>query len=174
MKDIRNGITKLKGAIREAVGPEVIGRETAALREGNVPEELATEIGELGFFASVPEILALAKTTDLPLAKTAQAYLAVSGRLRIGRLLQAADRLQPSDPFDAMAVARGVTAIARARHDLAAAELRPENAENTAGDAAMRRTVEQLAALSESGDLTLSKLTVAAGLLADLAREHGA
>lgn len=171
VKDIRAGITRLTAPIRDAVGPEVISRETAALREGNVPDDLATQIGELGFFASVPEILALAKATDLPLTRVAQAYLAVSGRLRIGRLLQAADRLQPSDPFDAMAVARGMVAIARARHDLAAAELRPGSSPPGA-EAAMQRAVEQLATLSESGDLTLSKLTVAAGLLADLAREH--
>ncbi|SIQ85302.1 glutamate dehydrogenase [Rhizobium sp. RU20A] len=172
-KDIRAGIAKLTAPIHESVGSDVIHRETAALREGNVPDDLAAQIGELGFFASVPEILSLAKATDLPLTKTAQTYLAVSGRLRIGRLVQAADRLQPSDAFDAMAVARGVAAVARARHDLAAAQLRLQS-NDPASEAAMQRTVEQLTALSESGDLTLSKLTVAAGLLTDLAREHGA
>jgi glutamate dehydrogenase len=93
------------------------------------------------------------------------------------RIIGLASALDIADRYDRMALDRGLANLMRAQRDLTADVLAAEgdtvverfSAWHVLHRAAVERTVRSVADLTE-GELTVSRLTVAAGLLADLAR----
>jgi glutamate dehydrogenase len=177
---LRDGLQKLRGTMRAAISRE--GAEEARLRaagfiENGVPAKLAEEIAELSLMTLVPEIMQIATVTGEPLSRTAQAYFTVTESLRINRLLAAADRVPATEQFESMALSRAVGDIGTARRDITIAALVEHKGERNPVLAWQDRdrqrvaTVgDQLRLLTEKGETTLAKVTVAAGLLSDLAR----
>ncbi len=175
---LRSGMQKLrktmKGAISDARAAEV-DREIAEFVEGGVPDRLVREIAELARLTLVPEIMQIAADTGVALDRTAQSYFAVTRSLRIDRLLEAAERITATEQFEAMALLRAVSEIASARREITAAMLREDKSASSkaAKDGDVDRFASsgaQLATLAEKGEPTLARITVAAGLLNDLAR----
>ncbi|MCY1493090.1 Bacterial NAD-glutamate dehydrogenase [compost metagenome] len=151
--------------------------KTAAFVEGGVPAKLAEEISELALMTLVPEIMQIAAETGETLSRTAQGYFAVTDTLRINRLLAASDRVPATEQFEAMALSRAVSDIAAARRDITAAALREQKKDRNPVAAweeservRVAQATGQLRLLTEKGETTLAKITVAAGLLNDLAR----
>jgi glutamate dehydrogenase len=80
-----------------------------------------------------------------------------------------------TDYYDGLALARASDTIGHARRGIAVSAL---TADGTSGDPVaawlaaggerIRRTREQLQALTEGGELTVSRLSVASGLMSDL------
>ncbi|HEV7416978.1 MAG TPA: NAD-glutamate dehydrogenase domain-containing protein, partial [Tianweitania sediminis] len=149
-------------------------RTYAAAGAGN---DLAQRLAMLEILRLVPEILQVADRAGTPLLQAAQAFFAVTEAFRIGRIEDAAASVSAADYYEGLALARAMDTIGAARRRIAAAAL---------GDASGGFTVEgwvsarkqhalrardRLKALTESGDLTVARLTVAAGVLADLAQE---
>ena len=176
---LRDGMQKLRGTLRASVSPDSAEEIRAAIAtyvEGGVPERLAREIADLVLMTRVPEIMQIATDTGTGLDRTAQAYFAVTDALRIDRLLLAAEHVPATEQFEAMALSRAVTQIAAARRDLTAALLREQQGGRAAikalpeSDARIASAGEQLAQLVGKGEPTLARITVAAGLLGDLAR----
>lgn len=177
---LRDGLQKLRGTVRAATSGENAGdvrQKAASFIERGVPAKLAEEISELSLMTLVPEIMQIAAETDEPLTRTAQAYFAVTKNLGIDRLLTAADRVPASEQFEALALARAIADIAGARRDVATAALvehkgerNPVHAWQEKDRTRLSRLGEQLKLLTEKGETTLAKVTVAAGLLSDLAR----
>src|SRR5690606_31071857 len=94
---------------------------------------------------------------------------------RIGRINEAARALAPGDYYEGLALSRAMETIGAARRGIAAAALarhgdarEPVAAWLEAGGARVARARERLQALTEGGELTVSRLTVAAGLMTDL------
>lgn len=174
---LRAGMQKLrktmKGAISETRAAEIDG-EIAAFVEGGVPDRLVRDIADLARLTLVPEIMQIAADTGLALDRTAQRYFAVTRALRIDGLLEAAERITATEQFEAMALLRAVSEIASARREITAAMLREDKtrskAVQNAGENRFASSGEQLAHLVEKGEPTLARITVAAGLLSDLAR----
>ena len=176
---LRDGMQKLRGALRGAVTPdraEEIRAAIATYVDGGVPARLAKEIADLVLMTRVPEIMQIAADTGTGLDRTAQGYFAVTDALRIDRLLLAAEHIPATEQFEAMALSRAMTQIATARRDLTAAILSDRKGAR-APDKALQDSDErfasagdQLALLVEKGEPTLARITVAAGLLSDLAR----
>ena len=105
------------------------------------------------------------------------AFFRVTETFKIGRLEHLAYALDTSDYFDGLAQHRALDTIHAARRTLTAAALKqatgdPENAVKdwaAANAGRIKRVQDRIAGLTESAELTASRLTVAAGLLADLA-----
>jgi glutamate dehydrogenase len=102
----------------------------------------------------------------------------VTETFRVNRLIAAGERISTSDHYESLALSRGLQQLASARRDIVTAALtehRKEKKPVAAWIAADRVRVNRIGAelmtLGESGDLTLPKISVAAGLLGDLA--HG-
>lgn len=175
-----DGLQKLRATMRTAVSGESAEEarlKTAAFVEGGVPAKLAEEISELALMTLVPEIMQIAAETGETLSRTAQGYFAVTDTLRINRLLAASDRVPATEQFEAMALSRAVSDIAAARRDITAAALREQKKERNPVAAweeservRVAQATGQLRLLTEKGETTLAKITVAAGLLNDLAR----
>src|SRR5690606_11444585 len=109
----------------------------------------------------------------------AEVWFAVTTRLRLGTLFEAGAALRLTGYYDGVARSRALETISAARRAIAVAALRAGH--RSAADAerwmaergpAARRLEQRLADLTGSGGLGLSHLTVAAGLMRDLA-DHG-
>ncbi len=127
----------------------------------------------------VPEVMLIANATGDSLAKTAQTFSGISATLNIGRLLSAAGRIPTGDLYEALALQRSLTDIANARRDLATVVLTRHKGDKAPlatwqqGEGErLARVTENLSALTETGEATLAKVSVAAGILSDLAQER--
>ncbi|MFK0334151.1 NAD-glutamate dehydrogenase [Rhizobium sp. NPDC090275] len=174
---LRAAFKKLQPVFANQVVPELEARQ-AEYQAAGVPDKLAAEIAHLIGFALVPEIMQIAERTGEPLIRAAESYFAVSQTFRIGRLLAAGSRITTSDHYENLALARSLDQIATARRDIVSSALSnngkeklPVQAWHASDRIRINRIAEELAGLSEGGDPNLARITVAAGLLTDLARD---
>src|SRR5438876_543876 len=175
----REGITALEAAL-EAALPQAAtmarkGRETDLLRQG-VPDELARRLATLPALVAAPDIVMIADRTGRGIAEVAATYFAAAAFFRLDHITSAARGIVISDYFDRLALDRALDSIGEAQRRLAAGM-----ASNAgAGLAAVEAWVEPrktevdrirmaINEIANSG-LTLSKLSVTASLLGDLAK----
>ncbi|MGN6466149.1 MAG: NAD-glutamate dehydrogenase [Rhizobiaceae bacterium] len=147
-----------------------------SLREAGAPEKLAAELALLGVTGLVPDIVYVAAASGADLAGAARAFFAVSDIFRIGRIEEAAQAIPTTDYYDGLALERATDALGKARRGICAAALAthrkepdPVRAWIAAGGDRIQRTRDRLQALTETGDVTVSRLSVASALMADLA-----
>src|SRR5262249_12879860 len=123
-----------------------------------------------------PDIILVADRTKKPVTEVAATYFAAQAFFRFDRITAAAQNIPVADFFDRLAIDRAFDAIGEAQRQLTAAM----TASDVSGAAAVEAWValrkddvgrirNAINAVGASG-LTVSKLTVAANLLADLAR----
>ncbi len=180
--EMTDAIARLKAAIkglRSAIGTggdEIVAR-AAELEAQGVPASLAKEVALLSTLVLVPEIMLIADRTGENMARATEGYFAVTQTFRVNRLLSSGERIGTSDHYEALALSRSLQQIASARRDIVIAALtahakekKPVEAWIGADRLRVNRIGAELMALGESGDLTLPKITVAAGLLGDLAQ----
>ena len=143
------------------------------------PEKLAERLAFIDASALIPDIALVAKTAGASLTEAAKAFFAVSDAFRIGRIESAARSITPADYYDGLALTRAGDTIAAARRGIAVAALsgqgksgEPVAAWLAAGGERIGKVRDRLQALTEGGELSVSRLSVAAGLLADLS-DHG-
>ncbi|MCO5064542.1 MAG: NAD-glutamate dehydrogenase [Rhizobiaceae bacterium] len=162
-----------------ALLPDFSRDRLAARRESwiaaGVPEKLAerislTEVGEL-----IPDIALVAKEAKSDVNAAAKAYFTLTEAFRVGRIEDAARALAPADYYEGLALTRAIDMTSAARRGMAVAALtryadRPEPvaAWLEAGGERITRLRERLQALTEGSELTVSRLSVAAGLMGDL------
>ncbi|WP_368517051.1 NAD-glutamate dehydrogenase [Rhizobium sp.] len=154
---------------------EIAARE-AEYQAAGLPEKLASEIATIYALVLVPEIMQIAERTGDTLNRAAESYFTVSQTFRVGRLLLAGSRIVTGDHYESLALARSLDQIASARRDIVISALsnhpkdkQPVQAWHAEDRIRINRIAEELGGLSESGDPNLARITVAAGLLSDLA-----
>lgn len=160
--------------------PEVLAagltERSHAYFKAGAPDPLSANLALLDILHLVPDIALVAQTSGADLQAAARAFFAVTDLFRIGKIEEAVRSIVSTDYYDGLALARASDLIGVARRAIAGAALAtaPQDADAVAhwveeGMTRVARTRERLQALTEGGDLTVSRLTVAAGLLADLA-----
>ncbi|QPB19602.1 NAD-glutamate dehydrogenase [Rhizobium sp. 007] len=175
---LQTALKKLKPSFA-AQAPAEFEARAMEYREAGLPERLAAVIAGLPGFVLVPEIMQIAERTGEALGRAAESYFAVSQTFRVGRLLAAGARILTSDHYESLALARSIDQIASARRDIVISALSEHGKEKLPVQAwhgvdriRINRIAEELSNLSDSGDPTLARITVAAGLLTDLARDR--
>ena len=105
----------------------------------------------------------------------ATAFFAVTESFRIGRIEDAVRSIAVTDYYDGLALSRAADMIGSARRGIAVSALSANGQSGDpvatwleAGGERIARTRERLQALTEGGDLTVSRLSVASGLMSDL------
>ncbi|MAU97446.1 MAG: NAD-glutamate dehydrogenase [Fulvimarina sp.] len=171
----RDALGQLRGRLAdiasEAARNEAEQRIANWTRRG-VPEDLAEEVALLPLIALIPDIASVSRETGRPLEETVESYFEITRLFEIGRLEAALFRLDTSDYFETLALQRAESQIARARRQLTTATLKSgQDAEAWAKErqGTVERIRGQLVALAGSGETSVARLTVAAGLLSDLA-----
>ena len=137
---------------------------------------MAARIAAISEIAAAPDLVLIADRTQKPIATIAATYFAVEAYFRIDRVVTAARGIVVSDYFDRLALDRALDSIGDAERRLTAAMVETGASGNAAVEAWVKprqAEVERIRAsihqIAGSG-LTLSKLTVAASLLGDLAK----
>ncbi len=154
----------------------------AALAAQGVPDALARRLADLPALAAAADAVLIADRTGKPVAEAAQTYFAAIAYFQLDRVVGAAGEIKVTDYFDRLALDRALDAIGDAMRRIAAemlasgsgaASVDSSVASSVAswvkakgGAERVREAVQDIAA---SG-LTLSKLSVAASMLGDLAR----
>ncbi len=174
------GVNEVR-ALLPSLLPQALARTIAAraaeFEAGGVPADMARRIAELPALALASDIVLVAGRASVGIGEAARAFFAVLDIFALGRIIEAGNTILLSDKFERMALDRALANLTRAQRDLSADVLDagtgaiPErlNAWRAARPEAIDRVVKAVADLTE-GDTTVSRLSVAAGLLSDLAR----
>ncbi len=152
---------------------EQVATTSASWVEVGVPPALAERVARLPVLGTIPDIVLVAEETGKPLEAVAEAYYAVAGHFRIGRLDALSHSLKVRDYFDGLALDRARRTLAEAHRRIAAQVLEANGDNGLAvwlGERReeVERTIETVADIVEHDQLSVSRLAVAAGLLADL------
>jgi glutamate dehydrogenase len=173
-------------AARKALEPKLVSLLPAFSRErieekrhglfkAGAPERLADQLALSEVAELIPDIALTARTAGADIVAAARAFFAVSDAFRIPRVEDAARSITPSDYYDQLALSRATDTIGTARRGIAVAALTghvgaadPVAAWLEAGGERVARIRERLQALTEGGEITVSRLSVASGLMSDL------
>jgi glutamate dehydrogenase len=176
----REGIVQVERALDTALSePARKSRDarTAEWTKAGVPEALARRIAELPELKAAPDIVLVADRAQKRVEDVTATYFATQAYFQLDRIGGAVSSIAINDYFDRLALDRALDAIGDAERRIAAAAV----AEGAGADAVQawvrlrQAEVERVrAAIHEiaASGLTLSKLTVAASLLGDLARAN--
>ncbi|MCX7383751.1 MAG: NAD-glutamate dehydrogenase [Alphaproteobacteria bacterium] len=169
----RDGIAALGAGLGEllpAASAAAWRTRTEGYIAAGVPAALAGQIAGLSDLGEAPDIVLVAERTGDPVAAIARVHFAVAERFRITALRSAAAGLAVDDYYDRLALDRALGAIAAA-HRALTVDITTAGAPLAAW---CERRVAAVARLDAALDavladrLTLSRLAVAAGLLADV------
>ncbi len=173
------GVKELGSALESLLSTERkvrIERMMAELTGKGVPADLARDIARLELLALAPEITEIAQETGRSTAQAAQAFFAIGDAFKLAELAAKTAMLAPSDYFDRLALASASNQILAAQHVFTRDVLRaaPDKSPDIAAWLAAKgerhaRAQASLSQIAMDGALTVSRLTVAAGQLRDLA-----
>ncbi len=167
-------------AILDKVLPERLTGRIAAVSEDlvgeGVPADLAGRIARLPALAEALDIALAARAADARLDNAARVYFAVGERFRIARMAEQAAALALTDYYDGLAMERAVEQLGQTHRRLTESVLANGSGVDAietwidAGGDGAGRVLETVQSVTESDDLTVSRLSVASGLLADFCR----
>ncbi|SMQ61586.1 glutamate dehydrogenase [Devosia lucknowensis] len=170
----RAGVVELaaaQGLLPDAQRVALDGRVSGLVAHG-VPEDLARRIGELPFISHASDIVLVAERSGVDVPAAARAFFGVAGLFGLFRIIEDGRAIVLADRFDRMALDRALANVMRALRDLTGDVIKAGSIDLFVDQkpVAVARTVASVKDLTE-GAITVSRLSVAAGLLADLARE---
>jgi len=106
-------------------------------------------------------------------AIAADVFFAITEAFRIGKIVEAARSVEAEDFYDKLALDRALQSLHVARRDIVIDVLKGKGNADTwlsAHKTGVERTREQMADIIENDTASVSRLTVAANILGDLAR----
>jgi glutamate dehydrogenase len=176
----RDGIAEVEAALNGALSKQAAGgrdHRVDDLTRAGVPDALARKIASLPLLKAAPDIIMVADRAKKKIAEVTATYFATEAFFQLDRVAAAVPGIVVSDYFDRLALDRALDSIGDAERRLTSAMVGQGVAGADAVEAWVkprRAEVERIrAAIHEiaGSGLTLSKLSVAASLLGDLARE---
>ncbi len=167
---------RLLGSLMGETFEAIVEERTQRLLAGGASRDLARRFGELPVLGFAPDVVLVAERSSAGLADAAGAYFGVLDAFRLARIIAEGEAILLSDRFDRMALDRALANLMRAQRELARDVLAAGSgpiadrlaAWRNSRPEAIARVADAVARLTE-GDMTVSRLSVAAGLLGDLA-----
>ncbi|VAW20544.1 NAD-specific glutamate dehydrogenase, large form [hydrothermal vent metagenome] len=154
-----------------------VADQAAGFERDGAPKELARQIAELSALTLATDIVLLSEHVKAPVPLAAQGYFAVLERFRLGRITEQSRSVKTGDHYDRMALDRALANVMRAQRDLSEDVLAAGNGtieqRMQAWDNALTGEIGRIEAMVgelTEGELSVSRISVAAGLLTDLAR----
>jgi len=174
------GVTDVSGLIGSLVPPSVektIAARADSFVNGGAPPGIARRIAELSALSFATDIALVADRSRSPVAAAAAAFFGVLEIFGLAQIVETGSHIALADRFDRMALDRALANLMRAQRDLTADVLGFGRGDIDGRIAAWRQArpdaVDRVAAAVHSltqGEMTVSRLSVAAGLLSDLSR----
>jgi glutamate dehydrogenase len=176
----RDGIAAVEASLPDTLLPqqrEHVDRRAEALVGEGAPAPLAVRVASFPALVAAPDIVLVANRTGRPIAAVAATHFAVAARFRLAEIALAARDVPVTDHYDRLALDGALATIETAHRALTTevvgegemSGIEAVDAWARRRGAAADRLMASVEAIAGSG-LTLSKLTVAASLLGDLAR----
>jgi len=173
-------VTDVQGLLGSLLPPSLesaVAAQAERFVTAKVPANLARRVAELATLGFATDTAAIAARSDSTVGNTAGVFFGVLDLFGLSGIVDAAGRLVLADRFDRMALDRALANLMRAQRDLTADVLAIGRGDAGTRLAAWRQAhadaIERAAAAVADltkGELTVSRLSVAAGLLSDLAR----
>jgi glutamate dehydrogenase len=149
---------------------EVIGQAASRFEAAGAPAALAERIAMLPALAAAPDVHLVRDATGAPLVEVAPVFYETADVFGIARIARLAMALPAGDYYDGLARDRALETLVAAHRRLATEVIAAGGIdawmEKRRSDAAY--VLETVASAADGGTMTLSRLTVAANLLADL------
>jgi glutamate dehydrogenase len=174
------GVTDVSGLLGSLVPPNVdktIATRAETFINGGAPPATARRVAELSALSFATDIALVADRTKSPVAQAATAFFGVLDMFGLAEVIETGSHIVLADRFDRMALDRSLANLMRAQRDLTVDVLATGRGDVGARLAAWRQArpdaIDRVAAAVEGltkGEMTVSRLSVAAGLLSDLAR----
>ncbi len=175
LQEARKALEPKLAALLPAYSRAKLDERRLGFLAAGAPEGLAEKLAAADAVQAIPEIALVARTANAGIVEAAKAFFAVSEAFRIARIEDAARAVTTTDYYDGMALIRAMDTLGAAGRGIAIAALTghgkggdPVAKWLEAGGERVSRTRERLQALTEGGDITVSRLSVAAGLMHDL------
>jgi glutamate dehydrogenase len=174
---LSQSIAELEGALLDALPAELVDRIESVAQEyeaHGVPQALARRLATLPELAHVSDVYLIARDADVSIAAAAQAYFAVAEFFRISRVEELARALPTTDYYDGLALGQALDTLVGAHRRItekvvAVKDSSPFDVWLNGNRVAAERTSERMAALVEEATLSVSRVSVAAHHLVDLA-----
>ncbi|HET7910401.1 MAG TPA: NAD-glutamate dehydrogenase [Pseudolabrys sp.] len=189
--DLAQGLEKIIGHYRDGIAQvekaldTALSKAAASVRDGRiaelskagVPEALARRVANLPVLKAAPDIALVSDRAGKPVGEVTATYFATEAFFQLDSVASAVPNIVVSDYFDRLALDRALDSIGDAERRLTAAMVANGHAGADAVEewvrprqAEVERIRSAIHQIAGSG-LTLSKLSVAASLLGDLARQ---
>jgi glutamate dehydrogenase len=189
--DLSHGLEKIIGHYRDSISQvekaldKALSKAAASARDARVadlgkagvPETLARRVANLPVLKAAPDIALVADRAGKPVGEITATYFATEAFFQLDSVASAVPNIVVSDYFDRLALDRALDSIGDAERRLTAAMVANGHAGADAVEewvrprqAEVERIRSAIHQIAGSG-LTLSKLSVAASLLGDLARQ---
>ena len=176
----RKGVEDMQAALGKVAAPWVeaaIAERAVRLEAAGVGREMARRFAELPMLTLATDVILVAEKAVVPVRDAAAGFFGVLDVFGLGRVIDEGSAIVLSDKFDRMALDRALANLMRAQRDLTVDALaggKGDVAQRVAtwrdGQAdAIARVADAVRDLTE-GEMTVSRLSVAAGLLGDLVR----
>ena len=176
----RAGVDEVRGRLGHAL-PDFIAKavadQAAGFVAGGAPRDLGRRIAELSVLTLASDIVLIAEKNTATVAEATDALFAIVSVFHLGRITEQGGRIVLADRFDRMALDRAMANLMRAVRELSGDVLASGTGPVSDRLADWRETrtgeVDRIAATVGDlieGDLTVSRLSVVAGLLSDLVR----
>jgi glutamate dehydrogenase len=175
----REGIEAVAAALERALPDEQHAAREARMSDlvsANVPEPLARRLASLPELTAGTDIVRVADETNQPVEEVTKVYFAVGAYFGLDGVVESANAIELEDHFDRLALDRALVEIATSHRRLAAEVLDAAKSGRPSLDTWIvergreieraRRSIHEIV----SSGMSLSKLAVAVGLLADLAK----
>jgi len=175
----REGIAGVAAALDTGLPDEAAAQRATRMEElldSGVPDDLAERLASLPLLTAATDIVQVADRTKKPMAEVTATYFAAEAFFRLDRIAVAAAEIKTTDYFDRLALDRALDSIGDAERRITAAMV----ATGELGEAAVAAWIKPRpsevarirAAVHEiaGSGLTISKLSVVASLLGDLAK----
>ncbi len=146
-------------------------RRAADLRAEGIPVDLAGDIARLDALAHAPAVTGIALATGRPVPEAGRIHFEIGERLRIDELTVRGAAIPSADQYDRLAIAHALAQLEAAHAAFTREAVRIGGTEAwyaSQGDR-LDRAERTLAEVTAQGMLTVSRLSVAAGVLDELA-----
>lgn len=170
----RDGIAAFAPVLERTMARPVAERiagDTQELVERGVPEDLSARIASMAVYSILPDMILVRDASCLETEEVAKTYFELGAIFGLGRLDAAARDLQVTDYYDALALDRARQSLASVRRRLTIDILQHEgglDAWKAERASKIHRVAHAMGDIIDGGALTVSKLSVAGGLLDDL------
>jgi glutamate dehydrogenase len=175
----RQGIDELKASLNDYLPPSGIAaleRRTKELKAAGVPEDIASRMTQLTYLQRAPDIVQVATECGCTLGTAARVLYASAVQFDIDGIVERGGQLVAKDFFERLAINRTIDQVFQAHRAITKQALDQHRGSADAWEAWVEMHSERIAlVLKTIGELAadkpfdLAKLSVAAGLLSDLA-----